>query len=764
MRRRHFLFTLPALTAAQPGPSYPRLYYSRQTVDSLRARIGRDAGFRGDWEAILERAKRLLSAELVPESVARRGGGQHANYGQPGNQISEMGMVLGLAWQVTGEKVYAEKLRQAMLHYAGFGRWSGQGLDARVPPWRSELNTARFCYGFAAGYDALHEFLSPSDRAAIRDAIVQLGILPTLDDWVLPARRIHALDSMGHNWWSVCVSMAGVAALSILGDEPRAADWVDRVSRGLALWFSYGGEVSRNKPANFDSGGAFYEGPGYANYGLSEYLKYRLAYTNVFPGRPQPRFAALGGATDFFLHTLYPTSGSFYTLNIGDSSLRLRASSTVRLLVENGFAHPLAGWYLRKIGPDGVRGADPLQLVARMPLPPAEPPDRYPTSIIYRDIGWAMMRDSWKDDATLLAVKSGFTWNHAHADAGSFVLFHQGVPLIVDSGACGYDNPAYGGYYVQSRAHNVILFNGQGQPREDIRRGVKTPGRVHDLLDGLDLKYVYADATGPMAPCFTRNYRHWLWTGGAILIFDDIRVLQDGRIDWLLHHDGLATRDGDTVQLASGPASATVRFLHPRGVAVREEEGMPDHEPDRKIPYLVFSAPTEARERKFVVAVVPGGQAIPPVIEPLAGNNVLGVRMRHAGQVTDVYFNLQADGRRMHENSNNVIDGWETDAYLLALTRSESAAATPETVARFFVSSASYLRKGGRVMLDSLSKVTAVWRPAARAEIFLEGQDAAEVSLGAARKPERLTVNGRAAAFSWSESERLASFTWRRGS
>ena len=29
------------------------------------------------------------------------------------------------------------------------------------------------------------------------------------------------------------------------------------------------------------------------------------------------------------------------------------------------------------------------------------------------------------DDATLVAIKSGFTWNHAHADAGSFVLFHK---------------------------------------------------------------------------------------------------------------------------------------------------------------------------------------------------------------------------------------------------------------------------------------------------------------------------------------------------
>ena len=47
-----------------------------------------------------------------------------------------------------------------------------------------------------------------------------------------------------------------------------------------------------------------------------------------------------------------------------------------------------------------------------------------------------MLRSSWENDATLLAMKSGYTWNHAHADAGSFILFKQGEPLIIDSGTC----------------------------------------------------------------------------------------------------------------------------------------------------------------------------------------------------------------------------------------------------------------------------------------------------------------------------------------
>jgi hypothetical protein len=54
-------------------------------------------------------------------------------------------------------------------------------------------------------------------------------------------------------------------------------------------------------------------------------------------------------------------------------------------------------------------------------------------SQLFADFGWATIRTSWKKDATMLAVKSGHTWNHSHADANSFILFHKGVDIIKDA-------------------------------------------------------------------------------------------------------------------------------------------------------------------------------------------------------------------------------------------------------------------------------------------------------------------------------------------
>ena len=169
-------------------------------------------------------------------------------------------------------------------------------------------------------------------------------------------------------------------------------------------------------------------------------------------------------------------------------------------------------------------------------------------------------------------MKSGYTWNHAHADAGTFVLFDKGVPLIIDSGTCGYGRPEYSSYYRQSRAHNVVLFDGQGQPEDDIMVGCKFPGHMHSLVDGLGLKYAYADATGPMARWLRRNYRHWLWSGDVILILDDVLAFTPGKIDWLLHFAGEYKPQGDAkVLLRNGAAQAELTMLYPRSRAERKQ-------------------------------------------------------------------------------------------------------------------------------------------------------------------------------------------------
>ena len=77
-------------------------------------------------------------------------------------------------------------------------------------------------------------------------------------------------------------------------------------------------------------------------------------------------------------------------------------------------------------------------------------------------------------------------------------------------GRCWYANPEYRNYFFQSEAHNVVLFNGKGQRREQQYYGSTLRGYLHYLLDAGNIKYVLANGTGPYSDQFSRNFRHFL--------------------------------------------------------------------------------------------------------------------------------------------------------------------------------------------------------------------------------------------------------------
>ncbi|MGH8024500.1 MAG: heparinase II/III domain-containing protein, partial [Limisphaerales bacterium] len=447
----------------------------------------------------------------------------------------------------------------------------------------------------------------------------------------------------------------------------------------------------------------------------------------------------------FFLHTLYPTSRGFLSVNFNDSSLEIDSSETMLLLIACGLGSPQAGRYLDLVHthPQGAL----FSLLRQFPKPPSL--QDVPESVIYPDMGWAVMRSSWENDATLLAMKSGYTWNHAHADAGSFVLFKEGLPLIIDSGTCPYDRPEYHDYYCQSRAHNVILFDGAGQSRHDLTLGCKFPGRMHSLIDGLGLKYAYADATGPMARWFKRNYRHWIWSGDVILIIDDVCAHTAGPMEWLLHFDGgyLKNPDG-SVTLKNGGAEAVVKMLHP-AATISEAMGLADHNPDTTVPYLVFSADAPMPSRQFITAICLNPNAVPK-FETIEQENYLQLRIQTTDAMEEVYLDLRAI------RSPNTIDiqvgDWVTDAYLLHLKRARAGGGP---VQRFFIGDGSYLRYKGRSMMESLSKRTVCWAPGETLEIFSDTRSA-PIQIAAENHPRSVKWNHRAVAARFDDQSRLA--------
>lgn len=746
---------VPLFADVVPGPSatgttnadrplgHPRLFYNATSLKHLQQAFSTDTAAA---DSLKKLGEELMTARLIPETVAMHGEGQHASYGKPAKQMSDMGLTLGLLYHLTGDKRYADRLREAMLYYANYVRWTAPSFPHRSPPWHSELDTATFSFGYATGYDALHDFLSETDRKTIADAIINLSILPVLNDWVLPGTRIQSFDSMGHNWWGVCVAEAGLCALALLDDDSRAQEWIDAIDQGFEQWFIYPGNVLQNRVTYFERSGPTYESVAYTGYGVSEYLRYRLAWQNTYPGRKAAHMEPLDHIARYFLHTLYPTSTGFKVVYFNDCALETDSTATILSLIACGLGTPEASRYLELVHSNPQSAL--LSLLRQYPKPPAA--TDVPCSCIYPDMGWAMLRSSWENDATLLAIKSGYTWNHSHADAGSFILFKQGSLLIIDSGTCSYNRPEYFNYYRQSQAHNVILFDGAGQPKEDIVKGCKFPGHVHSLVDGLGLKYVYADATGPMARSFSRNYRHWIWTGDVILIIDDVLAHTPGQMDWLLHYEGKyrAAADG-SVRLKNGSAEAVVKMLHP-ATKLREDMGLADHDPDTQVPYLVFSPDAPMQSCQFITTICLNPDA-QPNLEVLEGQDYLGVRIKTQDAVEEIYLNLRAistpDTIRLE------IGEWSTDAYLLHF---KYATADKKSVQRFFMADGSYVRYQGQSVIESLTKMTACWSPGDPLEIFSDSTTA-RLQIAAGHSPQTVKWNGRPIPIQYNQKSQLVS-------
>jgi hypothetical protein len=686
---------------------HPYLTFSDKHVAQFKARVGEDADAKAAWSRARAKADEALTRKPAND-----------------RELNAALMDLSLAYRMTGERRYADRAKALLDIYAGRANWvTDKPLLARTPVWNSDLGMGTSAYVYGLTFDAIHDALTPAERDRLAKALIRGAIKPTLADWVDGADRIHSLDTMGHNWFSHIVFGAGVAAIAVKTEEPQADAWIRRIDEAAEEWANYDGSAIETKPRHFAANGAFVESINYADFAAEGYLRFKRAWLDAFTEKPAPT-PRLAGIADYFIQNVYPTASGALSSNFGDGNPTASGANAIVNLWATGDQQPRYLWYLDTVAPNPNQNvfdtAENMVLwpAAKARAGAAQGPG-LPTSWIDGDLGSATLRSSWAPDATFLALRSGFTWNHNHADAGSFILWHKGKQLLIDSGNSNYARPEYDGYYRQSVAHNVVTLDGKAEPPSNTYDGSHFVGRIDHLVDAGDLRFVWADATGPNARTFERKYRSFLWLGDTILVIDDVKGWEPGRFEWLLHYEGEAKRQGQVITVKNGDAEVAVRPLfpetlpdaglptdYPELLGMAEGKGLKDHAPDEAQPYLRLQAPGVTDRTKFVVALTPNGAGPAPRIERVETKDYLLVKLHQKGEVTEVYFNLLADGRIRHRNANANLGGWETDAYILALTYPEGGG--PQSPRRWFVADGSYLRREGRVELDSLSKAFVV--------------------------------------------------------
>lgn len=727
--------------------THPDLLYTPERIEQVKQRIGQDEQMTSAWKEIKQTAEKELK----------------------GNSLNKADY-LSLAYLMTGEKVYADKLKTILLKTIEAETWGSAEMLARKPAWRSDLGLAHKAYLSAIAYDAVYNDLSASERKKIAKGLYRLGVEPLLGDWLLEPVRIHSLNSMGHNWWTSCVCMGGILALSLQNELPEAKEGAQAVYDYLPEWFNFAGDVLQQKAKTFDEAGGMYESLNYANFGIQEALQFYVAWKNAHPGASLSDIPQLKNLSSFFAHVCYPRTGMLYSINFGDSHKNISAESSLMLLYALGVKDKNMLWYMKQVEQgqhrDGYFLNRPMGFLYTPKLTRAPELPDLKLSQLFADFGWATIRTSWKKDATMLAVKSGHTWNHSHADANSFILFHKGVDIIKDAGNCWYPNPNYRNYFFQSQAHNVVLFNGQGQSREQQYHGSTLRGYLYHLLDGGNIRYLLANGTGPVSDNFSRNFRHFLWIDNVIYMIDDLKTHRSGEFEWLWHPGGEWKKSGADVTITKDNSSVVLRPLYPRLLALSdfvhdypddlywEEITAPTEDLQGTEKYYSFHLPGEFKQVKGLTAIILKDSVTQkelPMMERREGKDWIGLRITYKGKVTDLYINQLADGRLMHSNSWIEADGWSTDAYMFAVSYPEGM--DPAETKEIFMGYGSSLRRGQISYFSSLSKLFYIRKDTGKqVDIWMDGQPYMHACIQVAKRPKQFILNDKVISVNYKDN------------
>jgi len=224
-----------------------------------------------------------------------------------------------------------------------------------------------------------------------------------------------------------------------------------------------------------------------------------------------------------------------------------------------------------------------------------------------------------------------------------------------------------------------------------------------------------------------------------------------GKLDWLLHFAGEYAADAaGGVRLKNDGAEALVRVLYPPG-QIHEDTGLADHDPDKKVPYLVFRPQTHASLQQFIAAIDLNSEA-PSKYELIEDPTYIGVRIQTADAVEEFYMN-----RRAIASPGTMvirIGEWTTDAYLLHLRRANGVGAD---VDRFFCKRmAAIFAAEIRATSSRYPNLLFCWSPGDPLEVFSD--DASfSIQVAAEHPPRNVRWNDRPVSAEFDRQKNLVS-------
>lgn len=441
--KEHYVDVVSKVKANLGDAGHPRLLFNRQELENMKVLVKTDPFM----EKSLVRLKAAAdTAVKTPIAVYEKPDGLRLPRTGP-----DMMPSLALAYQLTGELKYKERLWQEVEAICNFPNWNPTHF----------LDVGDFARGMAYAYDWMYDEWTEEQRQIMRNAMVKHGFAVSMKH----LREKTGFAGQINNWNQVINSGLGMAALSF-AEQPGYEDLINEVVNLTA-------ESLPIAVASFAPDGVCQEGPAYWSYAQRNFFQYQNAMMSAM--NFDFGLAQLPGLekTGHFIINITGASGQAF--NFGDGSAN-RVVDGVFFWLGRLYNKPELGGYELAMCPNGGIWSD--MAMYRPDSRQQDFSESMPLDSIFRgQQEMSAFRSSWDDaNALSVAVKGGYNQaSHCDLDLGTLVIDAHGQRWVKELGSDDYGAPGMfdfgedAGRWMYYRKNpegsNTLLINPSGGKR-----------------------------------------------------------------------------------------------------------------------------------------------------------------------------------------------------------------------------------------------------------------------------------------------------------